>query len=381
MTQAANLAALGTNAGTTGILPIAGGGTAGTGGAIGFKNRWINGNMAINQRGGTVTATSSEPYSLDRWKGADATSGVFTMQQSSDAPTGSGFQYSLQATVTTATASIAAGDYAFLRQIIEGFNCVDLAWGTASAKTVTVSFWVKSSVTGTYSFTVINQATTQCYPTTYTINAANTWEFKSVTIPGSTTGTWGSTNGIGIYCDFALATGSSYTNTPNSWATSLALGATGQVNWLATNGNTFYLTGCQFEVGTAATNFDVRSYGTELALCLRYYWRLLSNGSNSPISAGNAENTTRGYVNLTLPQPMRTQPSCSISNISHLALRGLGTDVACTSGNFGASTSSAMATIIGGEFNTGSATGASAGGCVKMSWNNASGWIDASAEL
>jgi len=236
-----------------------------------FKNRWINGNMAINQRGGTVTATGSEPYSLDRWKGADVTSGVFTMQQASDAPTGSGFQYSLQATVTTAAASISAGDYAFLRQVIEGYNSADLAWGTASAKTITVSFWVKSSVTGTYSLVLINEATTQCYPATYTINAANTWEFKTITIPGSTTGVWGSTNGIGIYCDFSLATGSNYTKTPNAWSSSLALGATGQVNWLLTNGNTFYLTGCQFEVGVSATTFDFRSFGTELGLCQRYY--------------------------------------------------------------------------------------------------------------
>jgi hypothetical protein len=349
----------------------------------GFKNRLINGDMTIDQRnnGAAVTVnTAARTFGVDRWWGyGQGTDGVFTIQQSSVAP--AGFTRSTLITVTTPDASIGSSQLYLFAQTIEGFNCADLAWGTASAATVTLSFWVRSSVVGTFGGIINNYAQDRTYPFTYAISSANTWEQKSVTIAGDTTGTWNTSNSGGIQVMFGLGTGSSFLASPNAWVAGTYFGATGQTNIISTSGATFYITGVQIEKGNVATSFDVLPYGTELNLCLRYYWRLNTTGSNSPFASGNAENTTRGYINLTLPQPMRTQPSCSISSVSHLALRGVGTDVACTSGNFSASTSSAMATIIGGEFNTGSATGASAGGCVKMSWNNASAWIDASAEL
>jgi hypothetical protein len=349
----------------------------------GFKNRLINGDMTISQRNGTASVTANDgTYGVDRWACIATANGKFNMQQNAGSVTPpAGFSYYLGCT-STATTSLGATDFYHVRQKIEGFNSADLMWGTANAQTVILSFWVRSSLTGTFGGSVNNSAFSRSYPFSYTISSANTWEQKLVTVTGDTTGTWiGATNGVGIQLSFSLGSGSTYSGTAGSWSSSTFTSSTGATSVVGTNGATWYVTGCQLEKGTVATSFDVLPYSTELALCLRYYWRLNTTGSNSPFASGNAENTTRGYINLTLPQPMRTQPSCSISSVSHLALRGVGTDVACTSGNFSASTSSAMATIIGGEFNTGSATGASAGGCVKMSWNNASAWIDASAEL
>jgi hypothetical protein len=349
--------------------------------SVNMKNRIINGAMVISQRGTSAVTIDQTggTYTLDRWYGRDDSDGAYSIQQVSDAPTG--FTNSLKITITTTDSSLSASQYGFIGQWIEGYNIADLGFGTASAKTVTLSFWVKGSVTGQFGGSITNSAQDRSYPFNYTISAANTWEQKTVTITGDTTGTWLTTNGAGIGVIFAVGVGSNFLSTANTWIGSFEMSATGQTNLYATSGGTLQFTGVQLEVGSTATSFDYRPYGTELALCLRYYWRVLSTGGNAPIASGNSENTTRGYINLTLPQPMRTQATCSISNISHLALRGGGTDVTCTSGNFSASTSSAMATIIGGEFNTGSSTGASSGGCVKMLWNNASGWIDASAEL
>ncbi len=153
-----------------------------------MKNRIINGDMQISQRGTSFTVDGAQIYSLDRWQVEDATDGVFTVTQSSDAP--DGFINSLLVTVTTADASIGASQLALVRQRIEGLNATDLAWGTANAKTVTLSFWVRSSLTGTFGGTILNSAANRSYPYTYTISSANTWEKKSITIAGDTTGTW-----------------------------------------------------------------------------------------------------------------------------------------------------------------------------------------------
>ena len=350
--------------------------------SVNMKNRIINGAMVIDQRnaGASVTPVDQQ-YLVDRWTARLTQASKFSAQQDAGAVTPPVGFTDYQGITSLSAYSVVSGDYFLLRQVIEGFNIADLGWGTANAKTVTLSFWVRSSLTGTFGGSLQNSASNRSYPFTYTISAANTWEQKSITVSGDTSGTWTSNNTAGMILNFGLGVGSTFSGTASAWAGSNFLSATGATSVVGTNGATFYITGVQLEVGSTATSFDYRPYGTELALCLRYYWRVLSTGGNAPIASGNAENTTRGYINLTLPQPMRTQATCSISNISHLALRGGGTDVTCTSGNFSASTSSAMATIIGGEFNTGSSTGASSGGCVKMVWNNASGWIDASAEL
>jgi len=238
-----------------------------------LKNRIINGDMVIDQRnagasvalGAGVTA-----YSADRFRIENNTTGTATAQQVSDAPTG--FSNSLKYTVTATDASLASTENAFIQQNIEGFNTADLSFGTASAKTITISFWVKSSLTGTFGGSIINNSYSRLYPYSYTISAANTWEYKTVTISGDTTGTWiGATNSIGLRLMFCLAAASDRVATAGAWTTSLGFGPTGQTNLMATNGATFYITGIQLEIGTSATPFERRLYGQELLLCQRYY--------------------------------------------------------------------------------------------------------------
>jgi hypothetical protein len=241
--------------------------TAATG--FGFKNRIINGAMMIDQRnaGASVTSSANGTYFLDRWRNYQTANSKFSVQQSSTAPTG--FTKSMLITSLSAY-SIGAGDILAMDCRIEGNNVADLAWGTASASPVTLSFWVRSSLTGTFGGAVSNSAGNRSYPFTYTINSANTFEYKTVTIAGDTTGTWLTDTGIGIELFFSLGTGSTYSGTAGSWAGAQYISATGATSVVGTSGATFYITGVQLEKGSTATSFDYRPYSTELALCKRY---------------------------------------------------------------------------------------------------------------
>jgi hypothetical protein len=234
-----------------------------------LRNRIINGDMRIDQRnaGASITPTDLQ-FATDRWRASLNVASKFSLQQSSVAPTG--FTNSLLATSLSAY-SVAAGDVTGIVQPIEGFNVSDFGWGAAGALTVTVSFWVRSSLTGTFGGSLRNSASNRSYPFSYTISAANTWEQKSITIAGDTTGTWLTTNGIGIQIYFSLGAGSTFSGTAGSWSSSNLISVTGATSVVGTNGATFYLTGVQLEVGTAATPFERRQYGQELALCQRYY--------------------------------------------------------------------------------------------------------------
>lgn len=278
---------------------------------MGFKNRIINGGMMVNQRGGVISASGqTNTYGVDRFA-MRTTSGsaVVSMEQSTVAPTG--FYNSLLCTVTTADASLASGDLTALHQKIEGVNVPDIAWGTASAKSVTISFQVRSSLTGTYGVGIQNDASNRSYPSTFTINSANTWESKTVTIPGDTTGTWNlGTTSTALYVFFSLSAGSDFTSgTTNAWNAADRRGASGQVNWCATNGNTFYITGVQLEVGTVATSFDQRSISTELGLCYRYCFALRTDASGytqyGRFPPAWTVSTTGANFDLFLPTPMR----------------------------------------------------------------------------
>ena len=241
--------------------------SASANGVTGFKNRIINGAMVINQRSYSGSPANGD-YTLDRFYGAVSASSKYTVAQSSTAP--AGFINSLLATSSSAY-SLGAGDFFGITQRIEGLNCADLAWGTASAATVTLSFWVRSSLTGTFGGSLSNSASTRSYPFNYTISVANTWEQKSVTIAGDTSGTWLTTNGVGIAVNFSIGTGTTYSGTAGSWSGNYYYSATGATSVVGTSGATFYITGVQLEKGSTATSFDYRPYGTELALCQRYY--------------------------------------------------------------------------------------------------------------
>jgi hypothetical protein len=249
-------------------------------GLYGFKNRLINSAMVIDQRnaGASVTQTSSYPYTLDRWQCGGSVNSKFTVQQSSTAPTG----FVNSSLITSSSAyTVGAGENFVFFQNIEGYNTADLMWGTANAQTVTLSFWVRSSLTGTFGGVIQNSATNRSYPFTYTISTANTFEYKTITIAGDTSGTWLTTNGIGIIVRYGLGVGSTFSGTAGAWAGANYLSATGATSVVGTNGATWYITGVQLEKGSTATSFDYRPYGTELALCQRYFETSADFGNNA----------------------------------------------------------------------------------------------------
>jgi len=238
------------------------------------RNRIINGAMVIDQRnaGASVTPTTNQ-YSLDRWEFYVTQSSKVTFQQNAGSVTPpAGFKNYLGFTVgASANVTVGATDLFIIDQYIEGYNIADLGFGAAGASTVTLSFWVRSSLTGTFGGSLTNSGNSRSYPFTYTISAANTWEQKTLTVSGDTAGTWLSTNGTGLGVRFSIGTGSTYLGTAGTWAGAGYFGATGQTNLVTTNSATFYITGVQLEAGTTASPFEYRQYGTELALCQRYY--------------------------------------------------------------------------------------------------------------
>ena len=273
-----------------------------------MKNRIINGKMEIDQRnnGASVTntvATATALYTLDRWGAWGSQASKYTVQQvSGNANTTQGFQQSLKVTSSSAY-TVGSGEFFAISQQIEGYNVADLAWGTAGAKTVTLSFWVYSSLTGTFGGSIQNSAGNRSYPFSYTISSANTWEQKTITIAGDTSGTWLVTNGTGMYVFFGLGMGSTYSGTAGAWVAGNYLTVTGATSVVGTNGATFYITGVQLEVGSTATAFEWRPYGMELALCQRYYQQV-----GFATAIGDAT-TTSARIICPLFVPLRAQPS------------------------------------------------------------------------
>ena len=308
---------------------------ASTGVSQGFKNRIINGAMTIDQRnaGASVAGTNGN-YVVDRFLLFLTQNGKLTGQQNAGSVTPPvGFSNYLGITSSSAY-SVVSGDILVIRQGIEGFNIADLNWGTANAKTVTLSFWVRSSgltYPATFGGSLANGSSDRSYPFSYTISSANTWEQKSITITGDTTGTWATNNTGGIYLNIGLGVGSTYAGTAGSWSASNLFSATGATSVVGTNGATFYITGVQLEVGSTATSFDYRPYGTELGLCQRYYWRI----SNDAFAyfAGKQQGTTQCYFTVQAPVSMRATPTPTM---------GAGTKYAFTQGGFSSSTSTTV---------------------------------------
>ena len=261
--------------------------------SMGFKNRIINGAMVIDQRnaGASVTISADSTYTLDRWIArTDSTAASkYSVQQNAGSVTPpDGLTNYLGVTSLSSYSSVST-NYYWLAQFIEGFNVADLGFGTANAKTVTLSFWVRSSLTGTFSGSLVNGNYNRSYAFTFSIPSANTWTQISVTVAGDTSGTWLTTNGLGLQVRFNLGSGSNNLTTANSWQAGNFAGVTGSVSVVGTNGATFYITGVQLEKGSTATSFDYRPYGTELALCQRYFQPVGNGASGRTASATNIE--------------------------------------------------------------------------------------------
>jgi hypothetical protein len=271
-----------------------------------FRNAVINGDVRIDQRNSANVPVVGTGYSADRWFLEEVSDAVLSTQQSTEVPTGQGFINSIRTRSTTANASAGTTEFSVLTYFIEGTDSARFAWGTSSAKTITASFWVKASVTGTYSFTLYNATQSRINPSSYTINAPDTWEKKSITILGETSGTWETGTGRGIIVNFYTSLGSNYLGS-SGWNNSSIFGVVGQANAWSSVNNTFSVTGLQIEEGSVATPFEHRPIGTELALCQRYYCYMNYSGQNF-VDGYNAAST---YVTLwlKLPQTMRVKPT------------------------------------------------------------------------
>jgi lipid-A-disaccharide synthase-like uncharacterized protein len=275
-----------------------------------MRNKIINGAMMIDQRnaGASVTGVSgTNVFPVDRWFNTSTQNSKLTLQQNAGSVTPPSGYRNYVGVTSSSSYSVLTSDAFTLSHRIEGYNTADLMWGTASAQTVTLSFWVRSSLTGTFGGAFGNNAINRSYPFTYTINVANTWEQKTITIAGDTTGTWLTTNLTGISIYFGLGAGSTYSGTAGSWASAAYLTATGATSIVGTNGATFYLTGVQLEVGSVATPFERRPYGLELALCERYYELVASSYQTTNMLSGGAS-----ILGVPFKTQKRASPTCAV---------------------------------------------------------------------
>jgi len=340
-----------------------------------MRNRIINGQMTIDQRnaGASVTPTDGA-YTLDRWKMLMYNSASkYTVQQNAGSVTPPvGFSNYMGITSSSAY-SVASTDLYGLQQRIEGFNTTDLGWGTANAKTVTLSFQVYSSLTGTFGGAIQNAAGNRSYPFSYTISSANTWTSISVTIAGDTSGTWvGSTNGIGMVVYLMIGTGSTFLGTAGAWAGGEKNAPTGATSVVGTNGATFYITGVQLEKGSSATGFEYRQYGTELSLCQRYFYAV---GGVLGITAGS----TDVRMPSVFPVQMRATPTVTANTGTNIFNRFSAAPLTQSSSNATVLDASNTSAVFRFQNFSGATTGDA--GVVDSSSNNTSAVCYASAEL
>ena len=348
------------------------GGILGAGNASIMKNRLINGAMVINQRGSSSYGTGV--YTLDRWQALATQASKYTVGQNAGSVTPpAGFPNYLGVTSSSAY-SVGATDYFYINQNIEGYNWADLNWGSANAKTVTLSAWVYSSLTGTFGGSLLNWAGNYSYPFTYSIPVANTWTQISVTITGPTAGTWvGATNGGALQVYFSLGTGSTYSGTAGSWSANYYGSATGAVSVVGTSGATWYVTGVQLEVGSSATGFEYRQYGQELALCQRYYAKMISSTAIASFGSGYVNSATQALYYIKYPTTMRSAPTFSYSNIAIDSQPATPTVTSAGTTYAGTDTLSVVLNGSGGGLTTGQAT--------VLRGTTTTAYVDFSAEL
>ena len=289
---------------------------------LGRRNLIINGAMQVAQRGTSATGVTNNGshFIIDRFKTVINNAYTNTVEQSTDVPSGYGFVYSLKQTFTTAVSSPSSGDYNVLDQNLEKQNIYSTENGTSSAKSITLSFWVKSSVTGTFAVTLQNYGSARrSNVLSYTISSANTWEKKIIVTTADTSANTSSANGAGLGIRFALGAGSGYeaSNATTGWQTADYFGFTGATYPAATTNATWQVTGVQLEVGDTATDFEHRSEGEELALCQRYcYQHMEANGGTSGgnstediVCTASCYNSTTAYGIIQMPVTMRVAPT------------------------------------------------------------------------
>ena len=277
-------------------------------GGFAFRNRIINGGMTIDQRnaGAEVNPAVNNTYYLDRWSVLSTQTSKFKIGQNAGSVTPPAGYTNYLGITSLSAYSVTSTDVFEVRQNIEGLNIADLGYGAAGAATVTLSFWVRSSLTGTFGGALQNSAYNYTYPFTFTISSANTWEQKTITVVGPTSGTWLTTNGNGLRVVFGLGVGTTYSGTAGFWAGTEYHSVTGAISVVGTNGATFYITGVQLEKGSTATSFDYRPYGTELQLAQRYF---LLGGAGA---AGRWNSATAPNVAYGFPVEMRASPTVSL---------------------------------------------------------------------
>jgi hypothetical protein len=335
--------------------------------------------MRIDQRNAGASVTPSNSYTLDRWLAVTSQASKYSVQQSSVAPAG----FTNSTLITSLSAySILSGDIFSLLHLVEGFNASDLGWGTASAQSATLSFRVRSSLTGTFTVAIRSSGDDAAYPATYTINAANTWETKTITIPGPTTGTFGTGNGRAFGIWFSLGLGSSFNGTANTWGAGHALTVAGSTSVVGTSGATFYITGVQLEPGTVATPFERISYSESLARCQRYFQRWnYADALGTPGATGLVANKYSATDSLVatafLDAPMRTSPTMSSTSATGRAVITSGAGFTVTITGISAGVPNAGTNISGAITITCSNNSLAAG----WGWLDNIGIISASAEL
>ena len=314
---------------------------------LGRRNLLINGGMRVHQRAGTITLTNAAlTYTLDRMSFYKNHAGANTVEQSTDTPVGLGFTNSLKFTTTSADSSVAATDRVAMIYRMEGYDAASLEFGTANAKTITISFYVKSSITGTHGGAVGNGSDNRAYPFTYTISSADTWERKSITIAGDTTGTWATNNTRSLQIAWGLGVGSQFSGTAGAWEAADRNSATGATTGVLTTVNaTWFITGIQLEVGSSASDFEHRPFAEELNLCYRYFYKIIRTDPYGEFLVIRTYSTTQGTGVMILPVPMRVQPTfTSTTPISGNFSYGMSVLGFSTSDSGNASTSHRLAT-------------------------------------
>jgi hypothetical protein len=285
----------------------------------GTRNRIINGDMRIDQRNAGASVTALDSYAVDRWQYEGSQTSKFTLQQNAGSVTPPAGFINYYGATSSSAYSVTASDFFFIGQRIEGFNVDDFALGTVNAKIVTLSFWVRSSLTGTFGGALSNSAGNRSYPFSYSISTANTWEQKSITIAGDTSGTWVTNSGLGLRVRFSLGAGSTYSSTAGAWAGTNYISATGATSVVGTNGATFYITGVQLESGAVATPFEQRPIGTELALCQRYFQVLRSLRLSGYTTVGNELAWPIAYNTAMRGNPTGTSTDFTLNNVASAA--------------------------------------------------------------